>query len=198
MKGADASSVLRSEHPDWYQALFAPSVRAGLLSPATLAGYRAGQVYIYGSRHVPLPAHAVGDAMETLFDLVASEENAAVRAVLGHFLFVYIHPYSDGNGRMARFLMNALFAGGGFPWIVIHLGSRDRYMGALESASVDGDIKPFAACVLEEMDANRKNNALGTLFGFLRNARLMPPGNTGCVRKTGAAPTNGGSRKREI
>ncbi len=155
LKGADTSSVLRSEHPDWYQALFAPSVRADLLSPATLAGYRAGQVYIHGSRHVPLPAHAVGDAMDTLFDLVAVEEDAAVRAVLGHFLFVYIHPYSDGNGRMARFLMNALFTGGGFPWTVIHLGSRDRYMSALESASVDGDVKPFAACVLEEMGTNK-------------------------------------------
>lgn len=33
-----------------------------------------------------------------------------VRAVLGHFFFVYIHPYMDGNGRLGRFLMNALFA----------------------------------------------------------------------------------------
>lgn len=156
LTGADAPSVLRAEHPDWYQALFAPAVRAGLLAPAALAGYRGGQVYIHGSRHVPLPAHALADAMETLFDLIAAEENAAVRAVLGHFLFVYIHPYSDGNGRMARFLMNALFATSGFPWTIIRLSSRDRYMSALESASVAGDIKPFAACVLAEMGAEQR------------------------------------------
>jgi Fic family protein len=36
-----------------------------------------------------------------------------VRAVLGHQLFGYIHPYPDGNGRMARFLMNVLLASGG-------------------------------------------------------------------------------------
>ena len=35
------------------------------------------------------------------------------RAVLGHWLFGYIHPYPDGNGRVARFLTNALLASGG-------------------------------------------------------------------------------------
>ena len=34
--------------------------------------------------------------------LMQHEPNAGVRAVLGHFLFVYIHPYMDGNGRLAR------------------------------------------------------------------------------------------------
>jgi hypothetical protein len=38
---------------------------------------------------------------------------AGVRVVLGHFIFVYIHPYMDGNGRMGRFLMNVMLAGGG-------------------------------------------------------------------------------------
>jgi len=148
----DIAAILRIDHQDWYQALFAPSVRAGLLPAATLAGYRNGPVYIRGSRHGPLPAHALGDAMEALFDLISAEENAAVRAVLGHFLFVYIHPYADGNGRMARFLMNALFAGGGFPWTIVHLDSRSRYMTALEAASVEGDIKPFVLCIHEEMN----------------------------------------------
>lgn len=110
-----------------------------------------GQVYIQGSRHIPPPAHAITDLMEALFDLLAAEETPAVQAVLGHFVFVFIHPYSDGNGRMARFLMHALFARGGFPWTVIHLGSRERYMVALEEASINRNIVPFARCVREEM-----------------------------------------------
>ncbi|WP_231125192.1 Fic family protein [Alteromonas mediterranea] len=36
--------------------------------------------------------------MPTLFDLLTEEENSAVRVLMGHFIFVYIHPYFDGNG----------------------------------------------------------------------------------------------------
>lgn len=48
--------------------------------------------------------------MPTLFDLLAEEEESSVRVVLGHFVFVYIHPYSDGNGRMGRILMITVMA----------------------------------------------------------------------------------------
>jgi Fic family protein len=57
---------------------------------------------------------------------------------------VYIHPYMDGNGRMGRFLMNVMMAGGGYPWTVIPLSARNTYMAALERASVGEDIAPFA------------------------------------------------------
>jgi Fic family protein len=50
----------------------------------------------------------------------------------------------DGNGRMGRFLMNVMLAGGGYPWTVIPLEKRDDYMAALESASVKQDITPVA------------------------------------------------------
>lgn len=50
----------------------------------------------------------------------------------------------DGNGRMARFLMNLMLASGGFPWTVIPVEERDAYMQALERASVNQDIIPFA------------------------------------------------------
>jgi fido (protein-threonine AMPylation protein) len=145
--GESGASVLKSAHHDWHQSLFAPAVRAGLLSPVSLAGYRRDQVYIQGSRHIPLPAHAVLDAMETYFDLLASEENPAVRAVLGHFFFVYIHPYSDGNGRMARFIMNLFFLEGGFPWTIVPIERRSEYMTALEEASVQQNIRPFVAYI---------------------------------------------------
>jgi Fic family protein len=62
---------------------------------------------------------------------------------------VSIHPYFDGNGRMGRFLMNAMLASGGYPWTVIPLAQRTRYMNALESASVGQDIRPFAELLSE-------------------------------------------------
>ncbi|MFV5700166.1 Fic family protein [Flavobacterium sp. ZT3R17] len=143
LEGDNAGKVADDDHRDWYQELFAPSVVAGILKASDLAGYRTNQVYISNSLHVPLNRDALRDAMPTLFELLENETSAAVRAVLGHFIFVYIHPYMDGNGRMARFLMNVMLASGGFPWTVIPVEERDPYMAALESASVRGDIEPF-------------------------------------------------------
>jgi Fic family protein len=97
--------------------------------------------------HVPPPREAVRDCMPALFDLLEAEAEPAVRVVLGHFVFVYIHPYMDGNGRMGRFLMNVMLASGGYPWTIVPLERRDDYMAALESASVGQDIKPFAAFI---------------------------------------------------
>ena len=56
--------------------------------------------------HVPLKRDAVRDAMPAFVDLLREEPHSAVRVVLGHFIFVYIHPYMDGNSRVGRVLMN--------------------------------------------------------------------------------------------
>lgn len=137
-------TVADADHGTWYREMFAPSVTAGLLKPVDLAGYRSGQVYIRRSMHVPPEWNAVRDLMPAFFELLTEEKEPAVRIVLGHFIFVYIHPYMDGNGRMGRFLMNLMFAAGGYPWTVIPVEKRDDYMAALEQASVGQDIVPFA------------------------------------------------------
>ncbi|MDZ5696714.1 Fic family protein [Chelativorans sp. M5D2P16] len=85
--------------------------------------------------------------MPVFFELLAAEEDPAVRVVLGHFIFVYIHPYMDGNGRVGRFLMNVMLASGGYPWTVIPVERCNDYMAALEQASVHQNISPFASFV---------------------------------------------------
>jgi len=95
--------------------------------------------------HVPPPHEAVRDLMPAFFECLREEDDPAVRVVLGHFVFVYIHPYMDGNGRIGRFLMNLTFATGGYPWTVIPVEQRNDYMTALEVASTRQDISPFAA-----------------------------------------------------
>ena len=143
LKGDNAGKVLDYDHGGWYRELFAPSVTAGILKAGDLAGYRNRPVYISDSQHIPMNKDAVMDVMPILFELLEGEENAGVRVVLGHFIFVYLHPYIDGNGRMGRFLMNAMLASGGYPWTVIPVEERCEYMKTLEEASVSGDIEPF-------------------------------------------------------
>ena len=95
------------------------------------------------------------EAMPVFFDLLEREPDAGVRAVLGHFLFGYIHPYPDGNGRIARFLMNTMLASGGYDWTIIRLEDRKEYMAALEAASVDLDIGPFAEFMAKQVRVQR-------------------------------------------
>jgi fido (protein-threonine AMPylation protein) len=140
---AGSGEIADSDHRTWYRELFAPCVAAGLLKTSDLAGYRTSQVYIRGSMHTPLNPDAVRDAMPVLFDLLKNEPDARIRAVLGHFVFVYIHPYMDGNGRIARFLMNVMLISGGYSWTVIPVEKRPEYMAALEKASVSEDISDF-------------------------------------------------------
>jgi fido (protein-threonine AMPylation protein) len=144
LSGANPGSLARDSHREWYRELFQPCVAAGLISPSALAGYRNDAVYLRTSRYVPPRWEAAREAMPALFDLLERETEPAVRAVLGHWLFGYIHPYPDGNGRMARFLMNVMLASGGFPWTVIRVEDRTAYLTALDRASIDLDIRPFA------------------------------------------------------
>ncbi|MFN6378681.1 MAG: Fic family protein [Flavobacteriales bacterium] len=143
LAGENAGQIADSDHANWYRELFAPSVTAGILKPSDLAGYRSGQVFIGKSKHIPLAPNDVRDAMPVLFELISQEPDASVRAVLGHFILVYIHPYMDGNGRMGRFMLNVMLASGGYPWTVIPVEKRDEYMSILERASVENDILPF-------------------------------------------------------
>ncbi len=153
LMGDNAGVLADRAHPEWYRELFGPSVVAGILQPADLAGYRNGPVYVRRSLHVPPPKEAVRDLMPEFFALLAAEPEPAVRVVLGHFFFVYIHPYFDGNGRMGRFLMNLMVAAGGWRWTLVTVDTRDAYMAALERASVHQEIEPltrYLAARLEE------------------------------------------------
>ena len=61
-----------------------------------------------------------------------------------------VRNYPDGNGRIARFVMNAMLASGGYPWTVIPVEDTEAHLEALESASVGGNIGPFAEFIAAE------------------------------------------------
>lgn len=141
--GGNSADIAERDISMWHSEMFMPCVMVGLIKPSDLIGYRSHQVYIRNSMHTPLNPDALRDAMTTLFELLKEEPEASVRAVLGHFVFTYIHPYMDGNGRIGRFLMNTMLASDGYGWLIIPVEKREEYMTALEKASVEGNIVPF-------------------------------------------------------
>jgi hypothetical protein len=143
IKKQNPGEVLENQLQSWYTELFSPSVKAGLIIPSDLIGYRNHRVYIRNSRHIPPPPEAVIDSMETFFECLKNENHPAVRAILGHYIFVFIHPYMDGNGRIARFLMNLMLTSGGYPWVIVPVAKREEYMNSLEIAGVQHDIVVF-------------------------------------------------------
>ncbi len=189
LTSASGSEVIRSAHRDWYRDMFSPHVATGLLGASLLAGYRNQPVYLRGSRHVPPRWDLLRDAMPVFFDLIEEEPESAVRAVLGPWLFGYIHPFPDGNGRIARFMMNALLAGGGYPWTVIRVEDRDDYLAALESAST---IRPFVQFVVKQMQWTKRNTRKA--MPRVRAGRRHQQGGCACGSQD-SRETHGGPRK---
>ena len=72
----------------------------------------------------------------------------AVVAALFHHKFVAIHPFDDGNGRLARILMNLILMQNGYPPVVVKQDNRDTYYGLL-SQSDAGDDWPFVEYISE-------------------------------------------------
>ena len=54
---------------------------------------------------------------------------------------------------MGRFLMNLMFASGGYPWTIIRVEHRADYMSALEQASVNQDVVAFCRFISKQMEA---------------------------------------------
>lgn len=149
--GKSPSLIFHQEHQSWYQALFMPLVKSGILQKYELAGYRANPVYIRNATHVPPQPSVVPDLMETFLEKLNSIQDPIHAGVLGHYGFVFIHPYPDGNGRLSRFLMNLFFAHAKLPWTVIMADRREEYFKSLETITVDKTIIPFAEFILSSI-----------------------------------------------
>jgi Fic family protein len=81
------------------------------------------------------------------------QENPVVLAGLFHYKFITIHPFDDGNGRLARILMNFILMRAGFPPIVIKTREKEAYFRALRQAD-GGNVEAFVQYVAEQLVAS--------------------------------------------
>lgn len=115
--------------------------------------YRGINVMISGSKHKPPHFTALSGQMEQLIKWYDEHKDLLHPVQLAaefHFRLVYIHPFSDGNGRTARLLMNLILMKSGYPPAIVKAESADRlkYYDALETASVHSDLEPFVQLIV--------------------------------------------------
>jgi Fic family protein len=102
----------------------------------------------------PLKIPDLMQAFGTRLSEASSEPEAAFRA---HFDLVAIHPFSDGNGRTARLLMNLMLIRGGWPPLAVRPNDRNAYIAALEAAHMTGDLGRFQAVMHERLEATLRD-----------------------------------------
>ena len=78
-----------------------------------------------------------------------------VAAAKSHYDFVLIHPFDDGNGRMARLLMNLVLVKYGFPPAIVRTDDKANYFAALQQADggqLDVFVEYIAGCVCASLE----------------------------------------------
>ncbi len=86
---------------------------------------------------------AMGDLIDWYRTRVREGEHPIIVAATFHYRFVRIHPFDDGNGRMARLLMNMILIKHGYTVSLIRQEDRDNYLNHLEQADKTEDLTEF-------------------------------------------------------
>ena len=105
--------------------------------------YRSCNVLISGAKHIPTESYLISQEMEQLIDLYRNEwgkKNAVIRASRLHIFLVKIHPFIDGNGRVARLLLNLALLRGQYTIVLIPSILRHEYIHSLEESHNNPEI----------------------------------------------------------
>ncbi|MFA6553898.1 MAG: Fic family protein [Candidatus Paceibacterota bacterium] len=107
-------------------------------------------VRISGSTSImPNPASVPKLMEEFITWLSSSKDHSASTAIEAHYRFVSIHPFTDGNGRTARLLLNLILLQNNYPPVIIHPEDRRVYVTSLEKAQTGGSKDDYENFMLE-------------------------------------------------
>lgn len=119
-------------------------------NPTEAGRYSLFQRRIAGSNVILPGPHKIPSLMEEFGQWLNVQPNSPQTAFEAHFRLVSIHPFTDGNGRTARLLMNLVLLCGGYPPVSIGPPDRKAYIDALEHRQMTQDAESY-----EEFLANR-------------------------------------------
>ena len=100
-------------------------------------GFRNHDIHILGQPFKPVPAQYINADIKILlnwYDENKKKLHPFTLAVLFHHKFESIHPFSDGNGRTGRMLMNLILMQHSYPPIVVNRKDRKEYLNAMNTA----------------------------------------------------------------
>ena len=117
--------------------------------------YRNTDVYLRGAGHTPPSLVEMRRQLRDFYEGLNQkdkEENPIELAAWTHAEFVNILPFSNGNGKVARLIMNYQLLANGFPAVSIAKENRLDYFNALEAYATEGNLVPFAEMVADLTD----------------------------------------------
>jgi len=147
--------------------------------------YRRISVSIEKADHEPPPAFEVPDLMKELvkwYKQNRKKMHPFELAVLLHTKFVTIHPFVDGNGRVARALTNFVLERNGYPTLYLGLEHREQYLDAVAEGN-EGNYKPIVKFMYdvyleqhERIMENVRNEIMKEAWGFFVKYTSIPDG----------------------
>lgn len=123
---------------------------------ATAGKYRDhDELAVHGAGFTPPLFYDIPKHMKELVHLInnnADELRPIEHAAQVHYDFAWIHPFEDGNGRIARLLMNLLLVRNDYPFTVIKQVEKPKYLRTLKEMDIEGDFEPFLIFVARSVE----------------------------------------------
>jgi hypothetical protein len=114
--------------------------------PEVDPGQFKDRVNVAGNTRFVLPRHVRG-TLARGSEMLVSVEPGLARALLAMFIVAEVHPFNDGNGRLARLVMNAELSVARQCRIIVPTLFREEYLDCLRVLTREGQPEPFVVAM---------------------------------------------------
>lgn len=123
------------------------------IDPENAGFYRKCAVRISGTTYNPPSPNKVPELMREVHSLLNSKSDEPIEtAAIIHLKFVDIHPFVDGNGRVARLLLNLYLMRNSYPPTIIQTVERKKYIQSIVAAQTKKDCSQFVNFVAKAVE----------------------------------------------